>query len=289
MISQKFSYVRAKSLSEAIQLLSKNPGETKLMAGGQSLLPMMKFRLLAPSLVVDIGRIPELSGITTTRTHFQIGACTPHAFLEENVELSKQIPLLSIAAAQIADPSIRNYGTIGGSVVHSDPSADWPAVMLAVDAQFELLSIRGTRTVAARDFFVGTLVSAATDDEVLTYIKIPKPFGECTYAYRKFRHPASGYAVAAAAVILQWQGSRCSGGSIAITGVADKPYRVAPSIEQMLIDHQDSDLDAICKKAFLEIEPLEDQFADGPYRLNLGRTMMKRAIQDASTKIKSTI
>ena len=280
MIPYPVDYVRATSVAHALELLSGD-SEAKLLAGGHSLIPLMKLRLASTPLLIDIGRLPELQGIEFHPDHIAIGAVTTHAELGNHAELAALLPLIPLAAGVIADPTVRNRGTIGGSLVNADPSADWPAVMLALDARMELTGTSGTRELSADAFFVGVMTSAVQPDELLTRIRIPLP-GPDRVAYRKFRHPASGYAVAATAVALRYDGHTCTGGAIGVTGLADAAFR-AHAAEAMLSGFTGSaeETRRIVEAAFADVRPLEDGFADGAYRMQLARVMLGRALADA--------
>ncbi|OAJ54960.1 carbon monoxide dehydrogenase [Paraburkholderia ginsengiterrae] len=281
MIPYPVDYVRATSVAHALAMLASER-DAKLLSGGHSLLPLMKLRLASTPLLIDIGRLPELHGIEIHSDHIAIGAATSHAKLGDHSQLAELSPLFRMAASVIADPTVRNRGTIGGSLVYADPSADWPAVMLALDARMEITSADGTRQVPADEFFVGFMTSAVQQDELLTRILIPLP-GPDRVAYRKFRHPSSGYAVAAAAVALRYGGSICTGGMIGVTGVAETAFRArAAEIE---LGHgftgSAEEIARLVELAFGGTTPLEDGFADGAYRIQLAKVMLSRALADA--------
>lgn len=284
MIPYPVEYVRATSVTHALELLASD-SDAKLLAGGHSLIPLMKLRLASTPLLIDIGRLPELHGIEIHPDHVAIGAATTHAELGDHPGLAELLPLIRLAAGVIADPTVRNRGTIGGSLVNADPSADWPAIMLALDARMELIGAGGTREVAADAFFVGFMSSAAQQDEILARIRIPLP-GPDRVAYRKFRHPASGYAVAAAAVALQYAGDTCTGGRIGVTGLAATAFRASAS-EAMLargFTGSAEEIGRLVETAFVDVTPLEDNFASGDYRIQLGKVMLKRALEDAVSR-----
>ncbi len=281
MIPYEVEYLRASSVQQALSILAQNP-EAKILAGGHTLLPMMKLRLARPGLLVDIGRLPELRGIVVHEDFVSIGSATTHAELEASAELKQLAPLFPLAATVIADPTVRNRGTIGGALVHADPSADWPAVALAMDAEMEVAGGQGSRRIPAHEFFAGFMSTAVEPDEVLTRIHVSLP-APGRVAYRKFRHPSSGYAVAAAAVAINVAKDGYTWGRIAITGVADAAFRAWEAgalLEGSFADLPDK-VDAIVDAAFTNVTPLEDNFADGAYRLQLGRVMLKRALVDA--------
>ncbi|KAF7961311.1 carbon monoxide dehydrogenase [Cupriavidus sp. UYMU48A] len=280
MIPYEFEYFRAGSVRQALAMLAENP-EAKILAGGHSLLPMMKLRLAKPGLLVDIGRLPELRGIEIGDDSVSIGSATTHAELEGSAALKQVAPLFSLAAGVIADPTVRNRGTIGGALMHADPSADWPAVALALGAELEVVGKQGSRRIPVDEFFVGFMSTAVEPDEVLTRIHVPLPTPG-RVSYRKFRHPSSGYAVAAAAVAIDVGEDGYASGRIGITGVADTAFRAREG--EALLEGNFTDLrgrvDAIAEAVFADVSPLEDNFADGEYRLQLGKVMLKRALLD---------
>src|SRR5262245_38004217 len=173
MIPSAFEYMRPTSLAEAIRLLANHADDAKILAGGHSLVPMMKLRLAAPKILIDIGRLSELSGIREENGTIVLGACTTHYAAETSALLKQRCPLLSETAAAIGDVQVRNRGTIGGSVAHADPAADWPAALLALEAQMTLQQRSGTRTVKAADFFVDLLTTSMASNEILTEIRVP--------------------------------------------------------------------------------------------------------------------
>jgi carbon-monoxide dehydrogenase medium subunit len=281
MIPYDFEYVRPTTAAEAVALLSNHP-DAKLLAGGHSLLPIMKLRLARPSMLIDITHVPELRRIEANDDSVIIGAGLTHAELEADSRLRDRIPLFGKVAEVIADPAVRNRGTIGGSLVNADPSADWPAAMLALEAEMEIVGPTGSRRVPAANFFEGVMASAVQPEELLTRIIVPV-LTESVCGHRKFRHPASGYAVAAAAVVLRYDGERCIGGRIGITGVADAPFnaRAAETLLAAGFDGRPEQIHEIATVAVDGVVALEDGFADSSYRLQLARTMVERALADA--------
>ncbi|HEY5348629.1 MAG TPA: FAD binding domain-containing protein, partial [Candidatus Lustribacter sp.] len=230
MIPVAFSYVRARDVADALRLLGEYGDEAKLLAGGHSLIPMMKLRLATPGTIVDIGAIPGLNGIAHDGKRIALGALTTHAALAASRELRDHAPALAQAANELGDPQVRNRGTVGGACAHGDPSADYPAVMLALDATFTLTGVAGPREVGADAFFIGMFETALDQREVLTTIA----FAAAPHsAYAKFHHPASGYAVVGAAVNLTLAGGRIAAARVAFTGVGDAPFR-APAVEAAL-------------------------------------------------------
>jgi carbon-monoxide dehydrogenase medium subunit len=271
MIPAAFDYVRPTTLVAAIAALKQHGASAKLVAGGHSLLPMMKLRFATPDVLIDVNELSELKGISVGASEVAIGAATTHAALEHNAQIAASLPLLALMAPLIADTTVRNRGTLGGAIVHSDPTADWPAGMLALDAVFDLAGPDGERSIAAGDFFRGLFETVLGPEEVLVRVRIPVQNGTRA-SYRKFRHPASGYAVVGVAVVLHMKGDRCTGGRIAVTGFAMLAgYNGQPEHSERIVE-----------RAFEGAVPREDRFADAEYRLQVGRTMLRRALADAA-------
>ena len=285
MIPSAFEYVRPSSLSEALAQLAQGGDGAKLMSGGHSLLPMMKLRLAAPGTLIDIAELPELQGIMIGTNEVVIGAATTHAQLEHHAELAEALPLLPGIAGLIADPTVRNRGTIGGSLAHADPSADWPAAMLALDATVEVIGSKGERSIPAASFFKGLFETDLRSDEIVVRVRVPAGSNQ-RGSYRKFRHPASGYAVVGVAVVLAYEANRCSGGRIAVTGFSAHAFR-AKAAEAALAGYagQPEQTELLIGLVFNGTSPLEDRFADADYRTQLGRTMLRRALADVISPV----
>src|SRR5919106_2076772 len=234
MIPAPFDYQAPATLEEAVSLLAGNPDGAKVLAGGHSLIPAMKLRLAQPQLLVDIGRIKSLSYIREEGDQILIGATTTHYQLESSDLLKSTCPLLPACAGSIGDVQVRNKGTIGGSVAHSDPAGDWPAAVLALDADLVLTGPNGERTVKADSFFIDLLTTDIQPSEILREIRIRKPSGRFGQAYQKVPHPASGYAVVGVAVHLGLNADgSCSTAGIGVTGVSTKAFR-AHGVESAL-------------------------------------------------------
>src|SRR5579864_2975660 len=206
MYPADFDYVRPASIDEAVALLQKHGEDAKVLAGGHSLIPAMKLRLARPKLVIDIARIPALNYIRQTGSVIAIGPMTTHVEIEASNVLREKSPLLAETAEHIGDVQVRNRGTIGGSLAHADPAADYPATILALDGELVAISAHGERTIAVRDFFTGMFSTSLEANEILTEIRVAKTAGAGT-AYRKFRHPASGFAVVAVAAVVRKLGA----------------------------------------------------------------------------------
>jgi carbon-monoxide dehydrogenase medium subunit len=284
MIPDQFDYVAPTSVDEAVRLLTRYGDEAKVLAGGHSLIPMMKLRLARPKYLVDIGKIPGLSGISEDGGTITVGAMTTHHTIESSDLLNEKCPLLPETAAHIGDVQVRNRGTIGGSLSHADPAADWPAAILALGAKLVAVGSSGTRTIAAEDFFTGMLTTALRADEILTKIVIsPRP-PKTGYAYLKMHQSASGFAIVGVAASITLNGNgQCAGAGIGVTGIAPAPFR-ASAVEIALVGKT---LDAATIAAAAEKvvdgidDPLEDIHASGDYRLHLTKVFTKRAVGKA--------
>jgi len=287
MIPAQFDYARAKTLDEALTRLAQNE-DAKILAGGHSLIPAMKLRLTQPPLLVDIGRIADLSYIREDNGQIRIGAMTTHYQIESSDLLKKICPLLPECAAHIGDPQVRNKGTIGGSLAHSDPAGDWPAAIIALNAEIVIVSKSGERTIKADDFFVDFLTTALKPGEILREIRINRTNGRTGQAYVKLHHPASGFAVVGVAANLSLNGDgTCDRASIGITGVAAKAYR-ARDVETAL-NNTKLNIDTIKNAASHATDGTDtngDLFASAEYRRHLARVYTQRAVSAALDKAK---
>jgi carbon-monoxide dehydrogenase medium subunit len=274
MIPAAFDYVRAGSLDEALRLLSKHGDDAKLLAGGHSLLPAMKLRLAQPKVLIDLGRVSELSYIREEGGKIAIGALTTHYEIESSPLLKEKCPLLPETAVQIGDVQVRNRGTIGGSLAHADPAADWPAPVLALDAELEVAGPKGRRTVEASKFFVDMLQTALQPGEILTAVRVPTT--PKTVAYEKFAQKASGFAICGVAVVVEAGAAR-----VGITGVAGKAYR-AQTVEAALRGKFSASLiPGASAKAAQGVEALGDIHASSEYRAHLAGVLTRRALEKA--------
>jgi carbon-monoxide dehydrogenase medium subunit len=282
MISAQFDYVRANTLDEALTLLARNE-DARILAGGHSLIPAMKLRLAMPPLLVDIGRIKDLSYIREDHGQIQIGAMTTHYQIESSDLLKKICPLLPECAGHIGDVQVRNKGTIGGSVAHSDPSGDWPAAIIALNAELVAVSKNGERLVKADDFFVDLMTTALDAGEILREIRINKSNNRTGQAYAKMHHPASGFAVVGVAANLTLdRNGGCERASIGITGVSSKAYRalaVESALTGSVLDEQKIANAAAHAADGVDING--DLFASEDYRRHLAQVFTKRAIAAA--------
>jgi len=282
MIPAPFEYFAPASLREALGLLSDYKDDVKLLAGGQSLVALMKLRLAKPKYVIDLNRIPGLNYIRAEKDSIRIGALATHAEIEQSETIRRNCPLLSEAAATIGDAQVRNQGTLGGSLAHADPAGDMPAAILALDAEMKAAGPAGERWIKAEDFFVGFLTSSLEPEEILTEIKVPV-FPGSRSAYLKAAQRASGFAVVGVAVRLRLgANSACEDIAIGVTGVADKAYR-ARDAENILKGNKPEDglLERAAAKALEGVDPLEDINGSKEYRAHLARVYIVRAIRAA--------
>jgi aerobic carbon-monoxide dehydrogenase medium subunit len=291
MIPAAFAYDRAASVDQALDLLVTHGAEAKLIAGGQSLLPLMKLRLARPERLIDIGRIESLRGVRDTPDgRLAIGALTTYAQLLDDARVTA-LALMADALPRIADVQVRNRGTIGGAIAHADPAADMPALLLALEAEVVVRSApRGERLVPILEFFEGAFATALAPDELLTEIRLPSPSGSYGSAYQMLEQPASGFAIAGVAAVIGQTGS--TAGSVfddvrvAVTGVGDTPYR-ATSVENALRGTNlgsaaiGSAVASICEG----IDVQGDIHADSTYRAAMAGVMARRALEAARARL----
>lgn len=279
MIPVAFDYQKAGTVEEAIAALSG--GESKLLAGGYSLLPSMKLRLNNPDKLVDISNIPSLKGIKEENGQIVISAGTTHHDIGVNEIVKTNLPFFTQAAGMIGDVQVRNRGTIGGSLAHADPAADWPALVLAAEAQIETIGSGGTRSIKASDFFTGLFSTQLKDDEIITAIRIPILEKGAKMVYLKFSHPASRFAVIGCAV-LRYPGEKTN---IAFTGVADTPFRDTAAEQAVSGKALDAiNIAAAVEAAANEANILSDNFASQEYRKHLAKVYLKRALDAVAGK-----
>jgi carbon-monoxide dehydrogenase medium subunit len=280
MIPGHFAYHAPSSVSEAVKLLGEYGEEAAVLAGGHSLLPMMKLRFAEPAHLIDINRIPELRGIHEAGGVIHIGAMTTESELIASALLNEKCPLIPEAARLIADPQVRNRGTLGGDVANGDPSNDHPAVMMVLEASLVLRGPRGERVVAANGFYQGTYLTQREADELLTEIRIPVPPPGTGQAYCKLKRKTGDYATAAAAVVLQLDGGRCRKAGIALTNVAPTP-RKADAAERVLTGQviDEALIEQAAVQAMGICDPAEDLRGDAEYRTHMAGEMTRRALR----------
>jgi carbon-monoxide dehydrogenase medium subunit len=282
MIPASFDYHAPKTLDEAIALLGRLGDTAKILAGGQSLIPAMRFRLAAPETLVDISRIRDLAYVEERGDHLAIGAMTREHALEASPVVAASYPLLLDTAKVIADPLVRNKATVGGNLAHADPANDHPATMLAYGAQVVARGASGTRTIAIDDLFVGLFETSLRPGEILTEIRIPKPGKSSGGAYLKIERKVGDYAVAAVAVQLELAGAAIRSIRIGLTNVSSVPMR-ARHAEAALAGKQPTDdvLEAAGKAAAAECDPSADLRGQVDYKRDLVRVLTKRAVRRA--------
>jgi len=288
MIPAQFDYQAPVTLEEAVSLLAGDPDGAKVLAGGHSLIPAMKLRLAQPQLLVDIARIKSLSYIREEGDQILIGATTTHYQLESSDLLKNICPLLPACAAAIGDVQVRNKGTIGGSIAHSDPAGDWPAAALALSAELVLTGPNGERTVKADAFFLDLLTTDIKPGEILREIRIKKPAGRFGQAYQKVPHPASGFAVVGVAIHLGLNADgSCSAAGVGVTGVSVKAFR-APGTEAALVGSNldDQTIVSAAAKVCDGVNPTTDLYASSDYRRHLAQVHTRRALQSALASAK---
>lgn len=262
MHKAKFDYHRPESVDAALALLQEGG---KALAGGHSLIPVMKMRLAQPESLVDLGRIPGLSGITDEGDSIKIGAMTTHADVNQSDLVRAAVPVLCEAAGMIGDPQVRNRGTIGGSIAHADPAADYPTVLVALGATVHIQGANGSRDVAAGDFFVDLFQTALEETELITAVSVPKLAEGASASYQKHRHPASAYAVVGVCSVRIDEGQ-----TIVIGGASATPTTVTGPLG--------TDEEVMSSVAAAITDPMGDTYASGEYRVHLAGVLAKRAI-----------
>ena len=286
MFSASFEYKKAGSVSDAIQILS-NDSEAKVLAGGQSLIPLLKLRLARPTVVVDIGGIQELKDITVDGGTMRVGSLTTHSEIASSHQVHESCEILAEAAGGVGDPAVRNRGTIGGNVSHADPASDLPTVLTALNANFSVqgqggLVSRGSRSVPASEFFTGAFTTALAENEILTGVEVPVLQTNQVAEYAKMSHPATHFAVVGAAVVITLEeGTRCTAASVAVGGLVPKPMR-APSVETALVGQQltqeliTAAADRVADDLGSDI--IGDIFASADYRKAMAAIELKHAL-----------
>jgi carbon-monoxide dehydrogenase medium subunit len=279
MIPHEFEYTAPATLQEALSLIQD--GERKILAGGMSLVPLMKLRLAAPGEVVDLGRVPGLGGIAESNGIVTIGAMTTHHEVESSPVIRARCPLLGETASHIGDVQVRNMGTIGGSVAHADPAADYPAALVALEAKFRLVSATSDRIVAASEFFLDAFTTALEPGEIVLEVQAPVEDASEGHRYEKVAHPASGFAVVGVAARIKKSGGRITMARIGVTGMGPKAFR-ARKAEELLENGADI---ATAVAAIGEGEEANrDLYADADYRRHLARVYAGRAVTVATSR-----
>jgi carbon-monoxide dehydrogenase medium subunit len=283
MYPAQFDYVAPTSLDEAIKLLADSGGEAKILAGGHSLLPAMKLRLAQPGKLIDLRKVPGLNEIKVDASGVTIGAMVTHAQVASSPEVQRALPLLAHACSVVGDLQVRNRGTLGGSLAHSDPAGDPPAVFLACDGSIVAKGPNGEREIAAADFFVDILTTSLAEDEIVTAVKFPSlPAGAGT-SYRKFDHPASHYALTGVAAVVTMSGGSIASIKVGVTGVGPKAYR-ASGVEEALAGKGAGDVAEASLKAADGIDCNDDIHASAEYRAHLASVFTRRAVEEAISR-----
>ena len=283
MIPAPFEYNAPKSLEEALRLLERHGDEAKILAGGHSLLPLMKLRLASPRFLIDIGRLRGLSYIRLEQDQIAIGALTSHADVAASDLLRGRCPLLSDTAAEIGDVQVRNRGTIGGSLAHADPGADYPAAILVLDAQIVATSSSGKRNIPASEFFVDLLTTQLRPGEIITEVRVPALGPRTGAAYVKLAQPASGFAVVGVAALLSLgKAVKIENPAVGVTGLAAKAFR-AKAVEKALRGKKPGVkvIADAARHAGKDAEPLSDIHASAEYRREMANVIARRAIERA--------
>lgn len=283
MYASSFDYHRPKTLAEAVRLLGQTK-DAKLLAGGHSLIPAMKLRVSSALALVDISGLEELSGVQAAGSSLTIGALTTHAAVAASDVVKKSCPVLAETAAQIGDAQVRNRGTIGGSVAHADPAADYPTVLLALGATLVAEGPKGRRDVAAADFFVDLFTTALQPGEIVVAVKVPT-YGKGTGgAYLKHRHPASSYAVVGIAALVDVKDGKCAKASLVVGGVTTRPVQVVAA-EAALVGQPATDASFAAAAGQIGAalkDPLSDPYASGEFRKHLASVLARRALATAA-------
>ena len=282
MIPAKFDYVAPESVADALAALGSDSDEIKVLAGGQSLMPVLRLRLAAPTLIVDLNRIDELRGISDDGDAIVIGAMTTHAEVASDSLVAEHASVLAKTAKTVADPQVRHRGTLGGALVHADPAGDLPAPILALDAELVVVGLRGERTVAAADFFQDLFTTAVGEDEILTKIRIPKHTGWGSH-YEKFNRVAQAWSIVAVAALVRREEGRIAEARVGLTNMGPTPLR-ARGVEAALVD-VDATREAVAAAAEHAAEgtsPSSDLNGQADYREHLARVLTRRAVTVAA-------
>ena len=283
MIPVAFDYEVAESVDHALELLGQHGDEAKLLAGGHSLLPIMKLRLAAPALLVDLGRITDLNYVRDEGDHLAIGAMTRHTDVERNPIVQEHCGLLSYTASLVGDPQVRHRGTIGGSLAHADAASDLPSALMALDASFVVKGPNGERNVAIGDFFKDYLMSDLGEDEILTEVRVPKLSAGTGWSYQKFTRRAMDWAVVGVAAVVEKSNGSIGTARIGLTNMGSTPLR-ASAAESALSGADPGSVGEASNSADEGTTPSSDIAASDEYRRHLARVLTKRAVEEALSR-----
>jgi carbon-monoxide dehydrogenase medium subunit len=280
-----FEYLRPATLDEAVAALAASGGEGKVLAGGQSLVPLMNFRLATPALLVDLNALPELAGVEREDGFLRIGSMTRMRVLETDPQVRRAVPLLAAASAWVGHVQIRNRGTVGGSLAHADPAAEVPAVCLLTDAELTVTGPSGTRSVSSADFFLGFLTTALDESDILTEIRVPvAPAGE-RWGFREFAHRRGDFALAGGAVTLQVSAAGdVDAARVVVFGTSDKPFRSAAAETSLVGGPATRQRLAGAAQIAAEEAAQDDPRPDAAYRRTVTETVVRRALEDAAAR-----
>jgi carbon-monoxide dehydrogenase medium subunit len=282
-----FDYAAPTTIEEALALLSASPGEAKILAGGQSLMPLLNMRLARPSLLVDMRRVPGLDHITEARGGLVIGAMTTQRSVERSALVKERYPLIDVATRFIAHPQIRNRGTVGGSLAHADPAAEWPAIAVALDAELGVLGPGGTRRISAEEFFVTYLTTAMEPTEVLTEVRLPPPPARGGWAFQEIARRHGDYALAGIAMTMSCDArGRCADPRIVLFGVGSTPLRARGAERLVSGEPPGASLFEAAARAVAAdvVEPLSDVHADAEFRRHLAQVVTRRGLAEAAAR-----
>ncbi|HNP85505.1 MAG TPA: xanthine dehydrogenase family protein subunit M [Kouleothrix sp.] len=285
MIPGAFDYLAPRSVDEVLAALAQHGDDAKILAGGQSLIPAMRFRLASPTVLIDINHLANLEYVQVGNGRLTIGALAREQALEHSAEIARDFPMLHDAALVIADPLVRNRATVGGNLAHADPANDHPAVMLAYGAEVVARGPGGTRTIPIDELFVGLFETSLAHDELLTEIRIPLPGPGAGGAYIKQERKVGDYAVSAAAVQLTLQGGRCTAARVALTNVSPVPMRSVGAEAALIGNELTAEvLEAAGRAAAAECDPSADLRGSVEYKRDLTRVLVKRAVRKAAER-----
>ena len=283
----EFRYVAARSIDEAVAELAKGNGDAKVLAGGQSLAPMLNFRLVHPAVLVDINRIPGLDKVDAAKGSLKIGALVRHREIETSSVVRERQPILATAAKQVGHLAIRNRGTFGGSIAHNDPAAEFPMIAALLDAKITVKGASGERTIDAKDFFVGYLATALKDGEIVTSVEVPDMPAGSGWGFEELSRRPGDFAIAAVSAIVTLKDGKCSAARISMSGVGPKPMR-SPGAEKILAGQKIDD--EVLKKAAAaardDSDPTNDVHGSADFRRHLVEVLTERVVRAACGSVK---